>query len=284
MKQSIVFDAPNSLLRRPLAWLLLLLGAWVLWWLQLPAEPAFLAAPPKAGIFPWSRTPVVLQNPAAGESPVAAEIPVGVSVKASGAAVENTRYAAAMTEPVLRRDDPTAALAGVLPRPVALDRRSRDRSRGAVGATAAEAPPALETASEDGQGLVRYRDPRGREGSAQLSHAQVSESDLGMAFYPGAHLQPGDSRRVQDPVAGESVVASLVSADPVAAVAAFYQGRWARLGAGVATHEEGGADGQPVSLSAAWPDGRLLQVSVLADEQGTRVVLLRTRPAAPAGR
>lgn len=188
--------------------------------------------------------------------------------------------------PVRDRSDPTEALVGVVPQPVRLDRRLRDRQRPAVavaGGLVADPEAAVPTDKGQDQGQVQYRDSQGRPGSAQLGHAAVSEADLGLAFYPGGQVQPAESRRVQDPMAGASVSVTQFSADALPAVAAFYRGRFAGL-AGAALQEQGGAGGEAWSLSATWPDGRVQMVTLLNDEGGTRVVLLRSRPAAAGQR
>jgi hypothetical protein len=193
--------------------------------------------------------------------------------------------ASALPEPPVRdRDDPTEALVGVVPQPVRLDRRLRDRQRPAVApAEGLSADQPTTEPTDLGRGQLQYRDQQGRPGSAQLGHAAVSEADLGLAFYPCGQLQPAESRRVQDPMAGESVSVTQFSADALPAVAAFYRDRFASL-VGAALQEQGGADGEAWSLHATWPDGRVQAVTLLSDEGGTRVVLLRARPAAPGRR
>ncbi|EHR71894.1 hypothetical protein BurJ1DRAFT_3079 [Burkholderiales bacterium JOSHI_001] len=268
-------------------WALLLGLAGLAWWVSAGDAPEAKPAPLNSGSFPWSRTPEVLQYPTMQESKPSAAGPAA----ADGMAPANpatadagiARDVAALNPPVRDRNDPTEALVGVVPQPVPMDRRTRDRNRAAAatGAGAAAAPDWVDLQVDGGQ--VQYRDRQGRVGRAQLGEGAVSEADLGLAFYPGGQLQAAESRRIQDPLAGESATVTLVSADPLANVAAFYRSRWSTLGSGVVLQEDGGVEASAWTLTATWPDGRGQSVTLLKDEGTTRVVLLRTRPAV-AGR
>ena len=218
-----------------------------------------------------------MERNAGGSSTPGGLAPANPAVDA-GAAADG----AALNPPVRERNDPTEALVGVVPQPVPMDRRTRDRNRATSDPGAAPAAADWVTLQQDGA-QVQYRDRQGRVGRAQLGDGTVTEADLGLAFYPGGQLQPAESRRIQDPLAGESATVTLLSADPLPSVAAFYRSRWAAQGPGVVLQEDGGADATAWTLSAAWPDGRQQTVTLLKDEGTTRVVLLRTRPA-PTGR
>jgi hypothetical protein len=250
-------------------------GLW--WWLaadaNLPLER--MAAPAQ----PHPARSAQPDAPAAGQD-------AAVSVPAQPA--DSAKETGVMPGKPPPEIDPTAVLAHVVPQPVPLARAARRHAAGAPWATpapAAGADPSGTVVTDNGQGLISYRDRWGHTGQAELQHALVTEKDLGLAMPPGAHVDAALSTRVQDDLGALTVSAVLHSADSPERLLDFYQAQLRREAGAAGKVETSHLDEGQVLLHAV-DVGTGVNHTVLISPVagGGQITVLRSQPPRlPAG-
>lgn len=165
------------------------------------------------------------------------------------------------------------------------------KSREAASEKAAEtvAAKAIESAIEkDGtkarvdvsEGSVRMTttDASGKTSQFEMGAAKVTESDVGVPFYPGAKIPDGQSSRIATPD-GTTVSVGLRSSDATAKVADFYRERLKALAQGKQFTEMSGADGAVMLALADEKASSAIQVMVNRADDGTDIQIVAHRSA-----
>ena len=125
-------------------------------------------------------------------------------------------------------------------------------------------------------GYIGYRALHAAGSSFSVgSSAQVSDSDLGVAIYPGAVPKPGAAARVK--IGKATIVsASYTTSDPVASVVAFYQGKVG--GQAIVNKSVTGTSFESVSTNGGEKDNLVVTVGPEpANSSATQIVILHTK-------
>ena len=165
------------------------------------------------------------------------------------------------------------------------------KSREAASEKAAEraTEKAIESALEkDGtkarvdlsSGSVRMTttDAAGKTSQLEMGSAKVTESDVGVPFYPGAKVPEGQSSRIATPD-GTTVSIGLRSGDSPAKVADFYRDKLKAQAEGKQFTDMSGADGAVMLALADDKSSSVIQVMVTKGESDTDIQIVAQRRA-----
>lgn len=128
-----------------------------------------------------------------------------------------------------------------------------------------------------GSTKITTTDASGKTSQLEMGAAKVTESDLGVPFYPGASPAEGSSSKISTPD-GSMYTVLLHSADSPDKVAAFYRDRLKAMSAGKQMMDMSGGDGSANLVLADEQAKSSVQVNVMKGEKGTDVQIVATRP------
>ena len=127
-----------------------------------------------------------------------------------------------------------------------------------------------------GSAKITTTDASGKTTHVEMGAAKVSESDLGLPFYPGATPGEGGSSKVSTPE-GSMYTVLLHTADPADKVAAFYRERLKALSTGKQFMDVSGGDGGANLVLADEQSKNSIQVHITRAEKGTDVQIIASR-------
>ena len=130
-----------------------------------------------------------------------------------------------------------------------------------------------------GSTKITTTDASGKTTQVEMGAAKVSESDLGVPFYPGTQPGEGEASKLSTPD-GSMVTVVLHSADPADKVAAFYRERLKGMSSGKQFMDMSGGDGSANMILADEKAKTSIQVHVMTADKGTDVQIVANRPAA----
>lgn len=122
-------------------------------------------------------------------------------------------------------------------------------------------------------------DASGKTSQLEMGSAKVTESDVGVPFYPGAKVPEGQSSRIATPD-GTTVSIGLRSGDAPAKVADFYREKLKALAEGKQLTDMSGADGAVMLALADDKSSSVIQVMVTKGESDTDIQIVAQRRAA----
>ena len=125
---------------------------------------------------------------------------------------------------------------------------------------------------------ITTTDASGRTSQMELGGAKVSESDVGVPFYPGAKIGEGASSKMTTPQ-GNMYTVMLQTPDPADKVAAFYREKLKGMSAGKQMMDMSAGDGAANLMLADDKEKTSLQIHVMKGEKGTDVQIVANRPA-----
>ena len=104
--------------------------------------------------------------------------------------------------------------------------------------------------------------------TAEVGKSKVSEKDLGIAFYPGATVETGVNAAQAGEKSATVQMVTLKTADPLAKVAAFYKGKYAK---GNTVVEQG--EMLMITIKSGEAVGKMIMAGPSQDKQGTQIVI-----------
>lgn len=122
-------------------------------------------------------------------------------------------------------------------------------------------------------------DASGKTSQLEMGSAKVTESDVGVPFYPGAKVPEGQSSRIATPD-GTTVSIGLRSSDAPAKVADFYREKLKAQAEGKQFTDMSGADGAVMLALADDTNRSVIQVMVTKGESDTDIQIVAQRRAA----
>ncbi len=131
--------------------------------------------------------------------------------------------------------------------------------------------------SEEGM-KVTTTDASGKTTQMEMGNAKISESDLGLPFYPGAKPTEGSSMRIVNG-ASMSLQQGLHSDDAPDKVAAFYRDKLKAMADGKQLMDVSSNDGASLSLVDDKTKS-MLQVHVSKADKGSDIALVANREGA----
>jgi hypothetical protein len=123
---------------------------------------------------------------------------------------------------------------------------------------------------------ITTTDASGKTSQMEMGSADVSEADVGVAFYPGATRTEGGATRIVTPE-GSSVTVMFHSDDPPGKVAAFYRERLQSQAAGKQFMDMGSGDEGTMLMLADDKAKSAIQVHVSKTEKGTDFQIVANR-------
>jgi hypothetical protein len=128
-----------------------------------------------------------------------------------------------------------------------------------------------------GSAKITTTDASGKTSQMEIGGAKVSESDVGVPFYPGAKIGEGASSKVSTPEA-TMVTVMLQTPDATDKVAAFYRDKLKAMSVGKQMMDMSGADGAATLAVGDDKAKTSVQVHVMKGEKGTDVQIVASRP------
>lgn len=125
---------------------------------------------------------------------------------------------------------------------------------------------------------VTTTDASGKTTQMEMGNAKISESELGLPFYPGAKPTDGSAMRIVNG-ASTSLQLGLHSDDASDKVAAFYRDKLKAMSEGRQLMDMSSNDGASISLVDDKAKS-MLQVHVSKVEKGTDIALVASREGA----
>lgn len=123
---------------------------------------------------------------------------------------------------------------------------------------------------------VTTTDASGKTVQMEMGAANVTEADVGIAFYPGTRPGEGEATRISG-AEGATYSVILHSPDPVDKVAGFYRERMKDKSAGKQMTEMSSGDGGMMIVLVDEQAKTSTQVSVAKGEKGTDVQIVANR-------
>ena len=129
---------------------------------------------------------------------------------------------------------------------------------------------------QQGGATITTTDASGKTSQMQMGTAKISETDLGVPFYPGTQPADGQSSRVDTPD-GTMVTVGLISPDAPDKVAAFYRDKLKARAEGRQMIEmSDGSGGATISLADDKANATV-QVHVEKADQGSEIQIVATK-------
>ncbi len=148
-----------------------------------------------------------------------------------------------------------------------------------VARPSASASSALPPVAVNMAGAVVKEAPREGRPATQVAYggAQTSESDVSVAYYPGARQDPAFGMRAATPM-GQLAIVKLLTRDPPEQVLSFYRDQLRGLWRGERTYAEGpGEDGQGLKLQAESLGGERTVAVTLSQDGPDMVIVIQSQ-------
>jgi len=129
-----------------------------------------------------------------------------------------------------------------------------------------------------GTARITTTDAAGKTSQVEMGGANVTESDVGIPFYPGTKPLEGQAMRISTPD-GSAVTVALHSDDAPAKVAAFYRERLKAQAEGKQLMDMSGGDGNTTLVLADDKAKATIQVLVSKADKGTDIQIMANRGA-----
>jgi len=129
-----------------------------------------------------------------------------------------------------------------------------------------------------GSTRITTTDASGKTSQLEMGAANVTESDVGVPFYPGTKPLEGQATRINTPD-GSAVTVGLHSDDAPAKVAAFYRERLKAQAEGKQFMEMSGGDSNTTLMLADEKSKATIQVHVSKADKGSDVQIMSNRGA-----
>jgi len=130
-----------------------------------------------------------------------------------------------------------------------------------------------------GGARITTTDASGKTSQVEMGAASVTESDVGVPFYPGTKPLEGQATRVSTPD-GSAVMVALHSDDAPAKVAEFYRERLKTQAEGKQFMDMSGGDGNTTLMLADDKAKTTIQVLVSKADKGTDIQIMANRATA----
>jgi hypothetical protein len=129
-----------------------------------------------------------------------------------------------------------------------------------------------------GSARITTTDASGKTSQVEMGAANVTESDIGVPFYPGTKPLEGQATRISTPD-GSSVMVALHSDDAPAKVAEFYRERLKTQAEGKQFMDMSGGDGNTTLMLTDDKAKATIQVHVNKADKGTDIQIMANRAA-----
>jgi len=129
-----------------------------------------------------------------------------------------------------------------------------------------------------GGARITTTDASGKTSQFEMGPANVTESDVGIPFYPGTKPLEGQATKISTPD-GSSMTVVLHSDDAPAKVAAFYRERLKAQAEGKQFMDMSGGDGETTLMLADEKAKSTIQVHVNKADKGTDIQIMASRGA-----
>lgn len=104
--------------------------------------------------------------------------------------------------------------------------------------------------------------------TAEIGKDKVSQSDMGVAFYPGASVDTGINAKREGGEAASVQLVTLKTTDPYAKVAAFYKGKY---GKGNQVMERDGT--MMIQIKSGEGAGKMVMIGPAPDKKGLQIII-----------
>ena len=125
---------------------------------------------------------------------------------------------------------------------------------------------------------ITTTDASGKSSQVEMGTMNVTESDVGVPFYPGTKPLEGQATKINTPD-GSAVTVMLHSDDAPAKVAAFYRERLKGQAEGKQFMDMSGGEGNATLVLADEKTKASIQVHVMKADKGTDIQIMASRSA-----